>query len=106
MILALITRLSPLARWAIAIAAGLALIGGLILWLGAREQADDKSNQAVGAAVQREADQAVTIQNVKDANDAREKIKQAGPAGDAVRYEQCMRSARTPASCARYAVPQ
>jgi hypothetical protein len=95
MILALITRLSPLARWAIAIAAGLALIGGLILWLGAREQADDKSNQAVGAAVQREADQAVTIERTEKANAAAETVRVDPVARDA----ECLRHARNPKDC-------
>lgn len=99
-------RLSPTARWAIAGLAAIVALAVLILWLSAREKADDAANQATGAAVQREADQAETIKNIGAANDAREEIKQPGAAGDAVRYDQCMRSARTPANCARYAMPQ
>lgn len=97
--------LSPALRWVIGGVLGVVLIAGAVLWQGAREEADDTHNQSVGAAVQREASQAATIQNVEKANEAREEIKQTGPTGDAVRYQQCLRTARTPANCQRYAVP-
>lgn len=42
------------------------------------------------------------IENVKDADDAREEIKRPGPVGDRVRYDQCLRTARTPANCERF----
>lgn len=90
------------ARWAIAISAGLALLGGLILWLGAREEADDTHNQAVGAAVEREAVQAETITKVQEANHARDEIASDT---DHARYDQCVRTARTPANCQRFLLP-
>lgn len=93
-------------KWSVAGVLGVVLLAALFLSLREQERADDQANQEVGATVQREADQAKTIENVKEANDARDEIKQTGPAGDAIRHAQCLRTARTPANCARYAVPE
>lgn len=90
------TKALGLQRWiwlAILLAA---LIGG-ILWLQAREEADDRGNQEIGAKVQREGDLRKTIERAEKANEARDDIR----TGDRTRYEQCLRSARTPANCQR-----
>lgn len=79
-----------------------ALCGALWLWIDSREAADDRANQQIGRTVEREQSQAVTIERVEQANEAREEIEQPGAAGDRVRYEQCLRSARTPGSCVRF----
>lgn len=85
--------------------AALAALVGLYLWLGARETADDKANQAIGAAVQREGDLIETIKRTEQGNAAREEIRAPGPVGDRARYDQCVHSARTPANCQRF-LPQ
>jgi membrane protein implicated in regulation of membrane protease activity len=88
--------------WAL-IAVGAALIlGGAWLWLDSREKADDKANQEIGAAVQREGDLRETIERTETANEAREEIGRHDAAGDRLRYDQCLRSARTPANCERF----
>lgn len=90
-----------LAIGALILATGL-LIGALWLWLGAREEADDKANQEIGATVQREGDLRETIERTEKANETREEINRPGPAGDRLRYDQCLRTARTPANCQRF----
>lgn len=77
-------------------------LAGLVLWLGARETADDKANQEIGAAVQRETNLTETIKRTEQGNAAREEIRAPGNAGDRARYDQCVRSARTPANCRRF----
>ena len=72
-----------------------ALLLGLWLWLGAREEADDKNNQAIGAAVQREGDLRETVERVEYANKAAENVRRDD---DAMRAE-CLRSARNPENC-------
>ena len=54
-----------------------------------------------GAAVERAERAEQTIINVEKANDAREEVAVPTSAGDRVRYCQCLRTARTPASCER-----
>lgn len=76
----------------------LALLAGLWAYLSARENADDQHNQEVGAELQRATDLAETIDRVETADDTREEMRD--PASRA-RYDQCLRSARTPANCER-----
>ena len=84
----------------VAIVAG--LIGAAVLWLIAAEKADDKANQEIGATVQREGDLRETITRTETANEAREEIGRHDAAGDRLRYDQCLRTARTPANCERF----
>lgn len=83
-----------------------ALLGGLWLWLDSREKADDKANVEIGRTIEREGALTETIERVEKGNAAREEISRPGPAGDRLRYDQCLQSARTPANCERYAVPE
>jgi hypothetical protein len=92
-------------KWTAVALVTVVLVGVLILSLREQERADDSRNQEIGAGEQREANQAATIRNVEKANEARDEIGKAGTAGDAVRFEQCLRTARTPASCSRFNVP-
>ena len=43
-----------------------------------------------------------TIKNVEKADEAREDIARPGPVGDRTRYDQCLRTARTPSNCERF----
>lgn len=76
----------------------LVLLMVAVAWFKGREEADDRSNQQVGAAVQREADQREVIKQVEQGNAARDEI--TSNVGSA-RYDQCVRTARTPANCQR-----
>lgn len=73
-------------------------LGGIWLFLSEREDADDKRNQEIGGTIEREASQSEIIKNVEKANEARDEIRNDD--GDA-RYNQCLRTARTPAVCER-----
>lgn len=95
-----VKALFGLSRW-IWLAVAVAALIGLAAWLQARENADDKANQEIGAAVQREGDLRETIERVETADDVRNEMQQPSPAGDRLRYDQCLRSARTPANCER-----
>lgn len=94
----LTTRVLGLAKGWWVLAAVIALFAGWQL-LKAIERADDKRNQEIGAAVQREGDLRETIKRVEEANEAREEVR--NPAGSA-RYDECLRTARTPENCVRF----
>ena len=88
------TKALGLHRW-IWLLALLAAISGGILWLQAREEADDKANQEIGAKVQREGDLRKTIERAETANEAAENIKRDPDA----RRDGCLRHSRTPENC-------
>ncbi|MAG24973.1 hypothetical protein CMI47_05275 [Candidatus Pacearchaeota archaeon] len=88
------TKALGLQRW-IWLLALLAAIAGGILWLQAREEADDKANQEIGAKVQREGDLRKTIERAETANEAAENIKRDPDA----RRDGCLRHSRTPENC-------
>ena len=93
-----------LARWAWLLIAA-ALLGAAVLWLNAREKADDQANQNIGAAVQREGDLRETIKRTEQGNAARTEIEEGvrrDDGRDAAVYDQCVRTARTPANCERF----
>lgn len=96
------TKALGLHRW-IWLLALLAAIAGGILWLQAREEADDTANQEIGAKVQREGDLRKTIERAETANEARDDISRNR---DNARYDQCLRTARTPANCERLRIVQ
>ena len=80
-----------------------ALLGGLWLWLDHREAVHDKANQEIGAAVQREGDLQVTIKRTEQANETRDQVRRDLNAGGSRElYDQCVRTARTPANCVRF----
>jgi hypothetical protein len=84
------------------IALAIAAVIGLWLWVGAAERADDKANQEIGRTIEREGALVETLERTEKGNEAREEIGAAGPAGDRLRYDQCVRTARTPANCQRF----
>lgn len=100
----LTARLFGLQKWVwLLILAGLLAAG--LLFLRKAEEADDTANQQIGRTQERAETQAQTIENVKEANDAREQIRAPGPAGDCARYSLCLRSARNSAQCSRFLPP-
>lgn len=105
MILSLWTAFLRLPRGWHYVAAGVlavAALASLWLWLDAREKADDRRNQEIGATVEREKSATATIKQVEKANAARDEVR--NDIGSA-RYDQCLRTARTPALCERF-LPQ
>ena len=78
--------------------AALGLLWALWAYLAHREEADDRNNQAIGAERQRAENMAETIDRVEQANEARDDIRSS----DHARYDQCVRTARTPANCERF----
>ncbi len=90
--------------------AGLVLLAvvafsALILWLNLREDADDQANQQIGATSERTKHLEDTIEQVEKGNAARAEIEEAIGRNDGrsrVVYDQCVRTARTPANCKRY----
>lgn len=71
----------------------------LVLLVREAEQADDRRNQDIGAAVQREGDLRETLQRTETAHAARNDI---GDDRGTARYDQCLRTARTPENCQRF----
>jgi len=71
------------------------LLAAGVYWLQAREEADDRANQEIGAKVQREGDLRKTIERAETANEAAENIKRDPDA----RRDGCLRHSRTPENC-------
>ena len=80
----------------------LLLLAGLCIYIVKSEEADDRANQEIGATVEREKALSETVKRVEEANVAREEINRNDDAGAQLRYNQCLRSARTPANCERF----
>lgn len=90
------------------VAIAVAALGAGVLWLNAREKADDEANQEIGATVQREGDLRETLDRTEQGNEARTEIEEglrSDGSRDRAVYDQCVRTARTPANCERY-VPE
>lgn len=72
-----------------------ALLWLLWAYLSARESADDRANQQIGATIEREKAATATIQNAEKANAAAENVRRSS---DAAR-DECLQNARNPANC-------
>jgi predicted Holliday junction resolvase-like endonuclease len=72
-----------------------ALIGAVV-WLQARENADDKANQELGRTIEREEALTETIEQVEEAQDAREDNRTRTVEQ---RNADCVRRSRTPENC-------
>ena len=69
---------------------------GLIIWrINAAEKADDRANQEIGAAVQREGDLRETVTRVETPNEAAANVERDPVA----RRDGCLRHSRTPENC-------
>lgn len=93
------------AKSALGIARGWLILGAiaailaLLLALRQAQGSHDTNQQDLGAAAQREADLQNTLERTEQANAARTEIRD--DRGTA-RYDQCLRTARTPALCQRF----
>jgi hypothetical protein len=77
----------------------------LAAWAWHNSQVSEAASDGLqkGAQQQREADLTETIDRTEQANDTRETIKDEVRAGNgAALYDQCVRTARTPANCQRF----
>jgi hypothetical protein len=83
---------------------GLVLVAAVVAYF---TFADKKAQRQEGNLVdkgvlqERSETQGEVINRTKEATDVREEISRNDDAGLRLRYEQCMRSARTPANCQR-----
>lgn len=86
------------------IAGGVLLVIVAIVMYSCAERADDRSNQQIGATVERERATTEVLQRTEKANEVREQTTRDLRSDDGrsdVAYRQCLRSARTPANCER-----
>lgn len=90
--------LKKVPAWLWVALAAIVLLVVAYFYLSAREEADDKRNQEIGGQIQREGDLRKTIERTEIANEARDDIRSNR---DRTRYDQCLRTARTPANCER-----
>lgn len=94
-------KLLGIPRWLWIIAFLALLYAALVI----AEGADDKNNQTIGATVEREAQTREVLERTETGNAAREEVREAiardGGRSDIV-YDQCVRTARTPANCERF----
>lgn len=92
-----ITGLIALARVYWPVIAAVALCGLLLLAVQC-EEADDKRNQDLGAAKVERDSLRETIERTEKASEARDEVERGG---SNARYDQCLRTARTPSGCER-----
>lgn len=83
---------------------GIALVAAIVAYFtfaDRREQRIEEKLEEKGAVTERAKQSEAVINRVEEANNEREKISRNDDAGAQLRYEQCLRSARTPANCQR-----
>lgn len=90
--------------WQVYAALG-AVLALLAVWAWHKGQVSDAASEGVqkGAQQQRESDLIETIERTEQANEARQVIQgevRSGAGGNL--YDQCLRTARTPANCKRF----
>lgn len=66
-----------------------------------KEQRIEDKLEEKGAVTERAETQGETLNRVEVGNEEREKVTRNDDAGAQLRYDQCLRSARTPANCQR-----
>lgn len=90
-------------RWMLVLGGFLLLLIAGLIYLKRVENLDDQRNQEIGATVEREKNLEKTIERVEEANEVRNEVSAEAAVGRGERlYAQCLRSARTPASCERF----
>jgi len=82
-------------KWLLIVGAVIAVSGGYLLWLSNR----DAGNVEKGREEQSQIGYQETIKRAEKANEARDTIRIDN--GNA-RFDQCVRTARTPSSCKRF----
>lgn len=83
----------------------LGVIGLISVWVWHNSQVKEAASEGIekGAKAQRETDLVETIQRTETANETRQVIQNEVRAGNgAALYDQCLRTARTPANCKRF----
>lgn len=85
----------------IALAVLILIVAALALYVWAMSHHDETVETAVqqGREAQQRDDALETLNTVKEANDARSAVNDAG---SRARYDECLRSARNPANCQRF----
>jgi hypothetical protein len=84
-----------LSRW-IWVAVAITALIGAVVWLQARENADNKANVAIGRTIEREEALTETIKQVEEAQDAREDNRNRDAEQ---RHSDCLRRSRNPENC-------
>lgn len=87
---------------------GLVLVAAVVaffVFADKKEQRIENKLEEKGAVTERSKVQEEVINRTQEANDEREKISRNDDVGAQLRYDQCLRSARTPANCQRF-LPQ
>lgn len=98
MILAWLTgRAFGMARWAW-VAVAIAVLGAAVGIYTASQRHRDATNREIGAAVESNKNLTETVKKVEKANEIRETVQP----GDRRFYDECLRTARTPANCERF----
>lgn len=85
-------------RWLLGIGLILALIWGATALVGALDDHETAQRKA-GAAEQRDADLTETLNRTEQGNAARTEVRNPN---SRARYDECLRSARTPENCQRF----
>lgn len=86
---------------------GIAAIFAVGLWLAKAEEQDDRRNQELGATVEREEALGETLERTETGNAVREETRRTVDAGASSElHTLCLRTARTPANCDRYLLPE
>lgn len=88
-------------KWFLIGAAALVLFVIVLIVL---DNAGDQGEE-IGRAEERAGRAEETIKRVEEAKDAKEEAEASGAAGDNLRFNQCVRSSRTPENCKRF-LPQ
>lgn len=82
--------------------AALVLLGGTLWYCNHQVEERVEQGTEIGRVEERNEQLEETIKNVEKADEARKEIAESGPAGDARRYDQCLRTARNPENCERW----
>lgn len=82
--------------------AALLLVGGTVWYCSSQVEERVEQAEITGEVKEQKRQLEETIKNVETAEEAREDISEVGPTGDRTRYNQCLRTARTPSNCERF----
>ena len=78
------------------------LLAGTVAYCNHQVEERVEVAQTTGEERERTRQLETTVKNVETAREAVKDITEASPRGDAARYNQCLRTARTPENCERF----